>query len=246
MCGIAGLFSKSTQVSDSARSPPRRHALQLSDRGPDSAGIAVYREPAPVGACKVSLHPPTPAEDWVSVSRAGEASARATPRYAEPCRDRGSKPTRATVTRGSGALSRAARDERRGRPSRSTRRPGLPREFLERFALSELSGEPRSATPGWPPRAGHHRRLAPLLDRPRPVPGPQRVAVQPQPAAPRLRAEGIEFQTENDTEVAAGYLTWRLREGATLEAALEGCLEDLDGFYTFAVGRSTASPCCAT
>ncbi len=36
--------------------------------------------------------------------------------------------------------------------------------------------------------------------------------------------------------MAAGYLTWRLREGASLEQALEGCLEDLDGFYTFAVG----------
>jgi methylamine---glutamate N-methyltransferase subunit A len=54
----------------------------------------------------------------------------------------------------------------------------------------------------------------------------------------RLREAGIEFQTENDTEVAAGYLTWRLREGASLEAALEGCLEDLDGFYTFAVGTA--------
>jgi glutamate synthase domain-containing protein 1 len=54
----------------------------------------------------------------------------------------------------------------------------------------------------------------------------------------RLRREGIEFQTENDTEVAAGYLTWRLREGATLEEALEGCLEDLDGFYTFLVGTA--------
>ena len=28
----------------------------------------------------------------------------------------------------------------------------------------------------------------------------------------RLRREGIEFQTENDTEVAAGYLAWRMRE----------------------------------
>ncbi len=51
-----------------------------------------------------------------------------------------------------------------------------------------------------------------------------------------LRREGIDFQTENDTEVAAGYLAWRLREGASLEEALEGCLEDLDGFYTFLVG----------
>ncbi len=29
-----------------------------------------------------------------------------------------------------------------------------------------------------------------------------------------------------------------MREGATLEQALEGCLEDLDGFYTFAVGTA--------
>ncbi len=53
-----------------------------------------------------------------------------------------------------------------------------------------------------------------------------------------LRREGMEFQTENDTEVAAAYLTWRLREGASLEQALEGCLGDLDGFYTFLVGTA--------
>ena len=54
----------------------------------------------------------------------------------------------------------------------------------------------------------------------------------------KLRREGIDFQTENDTEVAAGYLAWRLHEGATLEEALEACLEDLDGFYTFLVGTA--------
>jgi amidophosphoribosyltransferase len=53
-----------------------------------------------------------------------------------------------------------------------------------------------------------------------------------------LRRQGIEFQTENDTEVAAGYLAWRLRGGASLEQALEGCLDDLDGFYTFLVGTA--------
>ena len=31
---------------------------QLSFRGPDSAGAAFYRDPAPVGSCKVSLHSP--------------------------------------------------------------------------------------------------------------------------------------------------------------------------------------------
>jgi glutamate synthase domain-containing protein 1 len=51
-----------------------------------------------------------------------------------------------------------------------------------------------------------------------------------------LKKRGIEIRTDNDTEVAAGYLTWRLREGASLDEALEAAIKDLDGFYTFAVG----------
>ena len=51
-----------------------------------------------------------------------------------------------------------------------------------------------------------------------------------------LRREGIRFTTDNDTEVAAGYLTWRLAQGMSLTQALEAALADLDGFYTFAVG----------
>ena len=51
-----------------------------------------------------------------------------------------------------------------------------------------------------------------------------------------LGRAGIQFGTDNDTEVAAGYLTWRLREGSSIEEALESCLSALDGFYTFAVG----------
>ncbi len=51
-----------------------------------------------------------------------------------------------------------------------------------------------------------------------------------------LRREGIEFQTDNDSEVAAGYLTWRMRNGDSLSDALEHALEDLDGFYTFTIG----------
>src|SRR5262249_56280496 len=53
-----------------------------------------------------------------------------------------------------------------------------------------------------------------------------------------LRGQGIQFQTHNDSEVAAGFLTWRLREGDDLETALNRCLTDLDGFYTFAVGTA--------
>jgi glutamate synthase domain-containing protein 1 len=51
-----------------------------------------------------------------------------------------------------------------------------------------------------------------------------------------LQHEGLQFETENDSEVAAGYLSWRMREGASLAEALTRSLEDLDGFYTFVVG----------
>jgi len=55
----------------------------------------------------------------------------------------------------------------------------------------------------------------------------------------RLQYEGLSFETENDSEVAAGYLTWRMREGENLEGALRASLGDLDGFYTFVVGTET-------
>jgi len=51
-----------------------------------------------------------------------------------------------------------------------------------------------------------------------------------------LEREGIRFQTENDTEVAGAYLTWKLRSGATLRQALEDGIQELDGFYTFCIG----------
>ncbi|HJN29994.1 MAG TPA: amidophosphoribosyltransferase, partial [Candidatus Latescibacteria bacterium] len=51
-----------------------------------------------------------------------------------------------------------------------------------------------------------------------------------------LRRNGETFQTENDSEVAAGYLAWRMRQGDPLEGAIEHALRDLDGFYTLAVG----------
>ena len=52
----------------------------------------------------------------------------------------------------------------------------------------------------------------------------------------QLVQKGESFQTLNDSEVAAGYLSWRLREGDSIDQALERALVDLDGFYTFAIG----------
>ena len=48
--------------------------------------------------------------------------------------------------------------------------------------------------------------------------------------------DGMSFETENDTEVAAAYLTWRMNQGLNLGEALKKSLDDLDGFFTFVVG----------
>ena len=46
-------------------------------------------------------------------------------------------------------------------------------------------------------------------------------------------------ETENDTEVAAAYLTSRLVEGRNAGTeALEDSIEELDGFYTLCVGTA--------
>ncbi|MET0748700.1 MAG: glutamine amidotransferase, partial [Rhizobium sp.] len=40
-------------------------------------------------------------------------------------------------------------------------------------------------------------------------------------------------------EVAAGYLTWRMKQGDSLEQSLSSSLKNLDGFFTFVVGTKT-------
>jgi amidophosphoribosyltransferase len=46
---------------------------------------------------------------------------------------------------------------------------------------------------------------------------------------------GVAFETDNDSEVAARFLAWRLDQGDDLDAALAAALERLDGFFTFLV-----------
>jgi methylamine---glutamate N-methyltransferase subunit A len=238
MCGIAGLFSKSSDVSESLGRHLGDMLLQLGDRGPDSAGVAIYRNPAPAGSSKVTLHSPAPGYEWTGVwdalaeaFGAGEAEVRASHAVITVDTDAGSAV----------AWLRERYPELRvmsaGEAIEIYKEAGHPADFLERFAFAELSGShalghTRMATESKVTTDGSHPFSTGLdlcLVHNGSLSNHNRLRE-------KLRAEGIEFQTENDSEVAAGYLTWRMREGVSLEQALEGCLEDLDGFYTFAVG----------
>src|SRR5215208_1124589 len=67
MCGIVGLFTKSDAISAQLGQYVSEMLVQLSDRGPDSAGVAFYRDPAPAGSSKVSLYSHDPVEDWIGL-----------------------------------------------------------------------------------------------------------------------------------------------------------------------------------
>ena len=61
MCGIVGLFAKTGEVEERLGADLAAMLVQLSDRGPDSAGVAFYRDEAPAGSSKLTLHSPDPA-----------------------------------------------------------------------------------------------------------------------------------------------------------------------------------------
>jgi hypothetical protein len=239
MCGIVGLFAKSRDRGASRRAP-RRDARPDVEPRPDSAGVAVYRDPAPSGSSKLTLYSADPHERWGAVrdglcdafgTCASRACARATPSSS-------STPTRRC--RAVGARQPAGPPVMSaGRVIEIYKETGLPEEFARAFALEDFRGRTRSAHADGHREPRDDRGLAPVLDGLRPLPRPQRIVVQPQPLREQTSGARASSPDGDDTEGAAGLpFAWRLREGAASSRRSRGCLDDLDGFYTFA--RRTA------
>jgi amidophosphoribosyltransferase len=239
MCGIVGIYCKSPAIGDELGRHLGRMLIQMGDRGPDSAGVAVYRDPAPLGSSKLSLHAPDTAVDWDDVvahldeALGVEASRVVGPQHALVTVRVDAETAQAYVAESLPGIAVASA----GSTIEIYKDAIRPADFVERFELDSMAGthalgHTRMATESRVTTAGSHPFSTGMdlcLVHNGSLSNHNRLRQQ-------LRQEGMVFQTENDTEVAAGYLAWRLREGATLEQALEGCLEDLDGFYTFAVG----------
>jgi glutamate synthase domain-containing protein 1 len=241
MCGIVGLFAKSSVVEELLGEHLAAMLVQMSSRGPDSAGVAVYRDPAPSGSSKLTLYSADARERWDAVAdQLRDAFG--------GCEDPSVRASHAVLVVDADAADaeawiRAERPDLRvmsaGGVIEIYKETGLPERFVEAFALEDVEGthalgHTRMATESRVTTEGSHPFSTGLdlcLVHNGSLSNHNRLRED-------LRREGIEFQTENDTEVAAGYLAWRLREGASLEQALEGCLDDLDGFYTFAVGTA--------
>jgi len=241
MCGIAGLFSKSSDVEENLGAHLSAMLGQLADRGPDSAGVAFYRDPAPVGSCKVSLFSPDEDYPWhelrtelsESFGELSDPEIRAT-HALFVVGDDGEQ-----LQRWLAAQHPELRVMSVGQRIEIYKEAGDPRDFVVRFGLDQVSashalGHTRMATESRVTTEHSHPFSTGLdlcLVHNGSLSNHNRLRVF-------LREQGIEFQTDNDSEVAAGFLTWRLSEGDDLETALERCLTDLDGFYTFAVGTA--------
>ena len=241
VCGIAGLFSKSAPIEEQLGAHLSAMLSQLADRGPDSTGVALYRDPAPAGSCKVSLFSDEADPPWSEL--AGELSEEFGPGDGTQVRASHALFVVPAAAAAVQAWLRHRHPELRlmsiGERIEIYKEAGDPRDFVARFGLAGVSathalGHTRMATESRVTTEHSHPFSTGLdlcLVHNGSLSNHNRLRAE-------LAREGIEFQTDNDTEVAAGYLTWRLSQGDDLEQALRGCLDDLDGFYTFAVGTA--------
>jgi methylamine---glutamate N-methyltransferase subunit A len=241
MCGIVGIYSKSAETTEQLGGHLAAMLVLMAGRGPDSAGVAVYRQPAESGWSKLSVRAEC-GVDWEEVvadlgERAGLERLDPVAEHYAVLELAFAEPDQAA------AWLRANRADLQvvsaGRAIEIYKDAIRPEEFVERFGLARISathalGHTRMATESRVTADGAHPFST----------GRDLCLVHNGSLSnhhwlrAELEREGTVFRTENDSEVAAGYLTWRLANGASLEQALEGCLEDLDGFYTFAVGTA--------
>jgi amidophosphoribosyltransferase len=237
VCGIAGLFAKAPTFERELGDRLAAMLEQLADRGPDSTGVALYRDAVQDGS-KLSLIA-RGASDWQSLVDRLSATFGATRALA----DHGDHAILAVPAPAADVRAWLGEHEldvavlASGQAIELHKRTGPPTSLLDGCGIRGLAathalGHTRMATESRVTTAGSHPFSTGedlCLVHNGSLSNHNRVRRE-------LQRQGIVFATENDSEVAAGYLMWRLREGDTLAQALEAALDDLDGFFTFAIG----------
>ena len=239
MCGIVGLFSKSPFIEDQLGELVARMLLEMAERGPDSTGIAVYRDSAPEAMAKITLLSPETEFDWQQMD---DEMSRAFPGFGSvsPAQNHAVVTTTVPAGRFREWVAReypALHVNSTGTSIEIYKEKGLPSEVIERFGVTRMQGT----------HALGHTRMATesavTTEHSHPFSTGEDLCLVHNGSLSNhnglrefLIKRGIDIHTDNDSEVAAGYLTWRMREGMSLDEALQAALQDLDGFFTFAIG----------
>ncbi len=239
MCGIVGLFLKDPKLEPKLGSMLTDMLITMTDRGPDSAGIAIYSRPH-AGRAKLTVQSANPDSDFNGLpADLGKAiGAKVTI---------GIKDTHAVIDLPADRLDAARHEMRTLRPQAKVmsagegieiyKEVGLPKDVAARFDVAQMSGthgigHTRMATESAVTTMGAHPFST----------GSDQCLVHNGSLSNHnsvrrvLKQAGMTFETENDTEVAAAFISHKLHEGAKLGAAMEATLTDLDGFFTFVVG----------
>ncbi|MES2433481.1 MAG: glutamine amidotransferase family protein [Pseudomonadota bacterium] len=239
MCGIVGLFLKDPKLEPQLGAMLTDMLITMTDRGPDSAGIAIYSE-GKVGHGKLTVQSANPKVDFKNLD-ADLGAALGQPVLMLV------KSTHAVLEVPAGQLDAARSALRELRPSVKVmssgegieiyKEVGLPKDVAARFEVAKMHGthgigHTRMATESAVTTMGAHPFST----------GADQCLVHNGSLSNHngvrrvLKQAGMTFETENDTEVGAAFVSHKLQQGETLGNALEATLTDLDGFFTFVVG----------
>lgn len=240
MCGIVGLFLKNKAMEPMLGDMLSKMLVTLSARGPDSAGVAIYGG-SDGDNVKLTLR----AADASSVAEVAEELSAVLHQRIVAVR---SNHIVMSVARNqeTSVLNwlKAHRPELQivsaGTNMEIYKDVGLPEHVVSEFGLAGMQGSHG---------IGHTRMAtesAVTIDGAHPFStGEDQCLVHNGSLSNHnairrnLKREGMAFSTQNDSEVAAGYLTWRMSQGDSLKQSLSASLNDLDGFFTFVVGTRT-------
>lgn len=245
MCGIVGLLLKNPSLRNQLGELMVPMLIGMTERGPDSAGLAVFTQPLPAGQRKISVYSGLTEQsadyDWdalVDAIRAElkmQAVARVQGNHAVLTFDGAADPVKAFVQAHDPQLHLLSV----GCSIDLYKDIGTPAEVAARYQFRQLSGSHL---------VGHTRMAtesAVTPDRAHPFTAGEDFCLvhngslsNPNGVRRMLEPRGIRFETDNDTEAACRFLEWRLREGDDLHAALQKAFEALDGFYTFLMGTA--------
>lgn len=239
MCGIVGLFLKDKTLTPQLGVMLTEMLVTMTDRGPDSAGIAIYGDET-VDHSKLTVQSDAPDTDFETLAQ--DLTQALDMRVVL---DRKDSHAVLCLPSAQASTARAALKNLRpglrvmsdGKTIEIYKEVGLPKDVARRFNLASMTGthgigHTRMATESAVTTQGAHPFST----------GADQCLVHNGSLSNhnnwrrRLVREGMRIDSLNDTEVGAAYVTWRMREGATLGEALESALDDLDGFFTFVVG----------
>ncbi len=235
MCGIVGLYAKNDSIRQSLGKHLSAMLVQMGERGPDSAGVAIYNDAQ--RDVKVTVQ-----HDNASTLEA--VCDAVTAHYGEAIvRSRGTHRVfelNGDATAASDWIREQFADVRimsAGSRIEIYKEKGHPEQFVADYALDDVTGS----------HALGHTRMATesaiTTSHSHPFSTGQDLCLVHNGSLSNhnrlrdvLREEGIRFETDNDSEVAAGFLASRIARGESLQSALNAALKELDGFYTFAIG----------